>query len=351
MVKAMSHFGKILETIGAIDSAAGKCNSQFAENSCFRYHFALGEWESHGRKGAFMSDEVLEQLRTSIEGARQVGDHETVVYLCSRVLERFPDDSSALFRRGFARLSRREFALAIEDFEKYVAVCPNEPNGQFNLGLCHLRLGHPVEGSAYFTRLLKMCPDDQEGKEYLHQCQEAMSSPGSVSRPPPSPAAQTNSVEGQAQDDGPITGRMVLVALARFLGCLALVGASIAGFIFISIPLMGKESIPGYVSGVVLFGIFLVSAFYGIQRKVEFAVMFASFFLTGLVNMKRGRSIVGFGLVLLAAYATWGVGSSLWNDYTILLRERPRNLILGGMMILLCGAMGLFMMVPDEKQS
>lgn len=63
--------------------------------------------------------------------------------------------------------------LAIRHFSKVVSLLPDQPDGWFNLGACHVRLEEWHEAIPYFFHALSLNEDDWESMVYLSRCYRA----------------------------------------------------------------------------------------------------------------------------------------------------------------------------------
>ena len=73
-----------------------------------------------------------------------------------------PTDADGFSRRGAALASRREFARAIADFDRAVAMAPTAPRYLSERGMAHWANGKPDLAKADFDAALKLKPDDVE---------------------------------------------------------------------------------------------------------------------------------------------------------------------------------------------
>lgn len=288
-----------------------------------------------------MGSEVLEQLWASVESAKQAGDDETVILLAGRILDLDPGNLLAHFRRGTALANLKDYARALPDFEAYAAGRPDEPNSYFNRGLCYLRTGRWSEGERDFRRFLEEVPDDEEARQRLQECLDG---------PRAQPSGPSPTIEEAIGEDEPVTGRRVLTALGKFVGILLL----IAAFLLISVKLgfrMAKEyPVAGNLIGYGFFAAFVVTAFKAFQYKIDFLFLFVAYVIIGLVNLRRGRGVVGFILFLVSIGMAYAFGSALLNGRPILFVSQVRDAIVGGLLILVCGGLGLGMMASAHEE-
>lgn len=59
----------------------------------------------------------------------------------TRAIERGLRHSEAYYYRGYARFQSGRLSLALADFDRYIAACPNDPTGHLNRGATRIRLG------------------------------------------------------------------------------------------------------------------------------------------------------------------------------------------------------------------
>lgn len=75
-----------------------------------------------------------------------------------------PKDADAFSRRGAASLSRRDYGRAEADFNRAVALAPEEPRYLYQRALARIGAGRAVPAMADLDAALKLKPDDVEGR-------------------------------------------------------------------------------------------------------------------------------------------------------------------------------------------
>lgn len=77
--------------------------------------------------------------------------HEEI-RICTRQIERNPDDFEAYFNRGKAYQVLELYDLAIDDFFKAIQINKNYAEAYYWCGVAYVKLGNDKKAQAYFAR-------------------------------------------------------------------------------------------------------------------------------------------------------------------------------------------------------
>lgn len=99
----------------------------------------------------------LNQLGSTYTEARRIDE---ALEVFNRLLEANPKYAEAHNNRGFARIFRREFDQAEDDFLKAIALDPDAEQAIANLASLYLNTGRAAEARPYARRLLDLAPDN-----------------------------------------------------------------------------------------------------------------------------------------------------------------------------------------------
>ena len=88
-----------------------------------------------------------------------IGRFEEVAAHCDVLLAQSPDDVDMLGQRAFARQQTGDLAGALADYDRVIAIRPEQPGVWRLRGMIHLRLGDPTAAEADFTESLRRYPE------------------------------------------------------------------------------------------------------------------------------------------------------------------------------------------------
>ncbi len=77
----------------------------------------------------------------------------------------YPTEPQAWFLAGLARLEIRQFEVALQDFQRYEGVLPDNPNTLYYVGRCQEGLGRRSEAVASYRRYLEEAPQGEHAEE------------------------------------------------------------------------------------------------------------------------------------------------------------------------------------------
>lgn len=93
-----------------------------------------------------------------------LGEWEKAMEDYNTYLARAPLDAEALYHRGHTLLEgKRDYALAVGDFSRAIALRPGFAAAYCERGRAYLRLGRYQEAIADHTRFIKCCPRNPDG--------------------------------------------------------------------------------------------------------------------------------------------------------------------------------------------
>lgn len=100
-----------------------------------------------------------------------------------------PARVDALLGRGRARLGQKKAKEAIADYEKALAVRPDEPRALYDLGRAYADLGDNARALEYYRRLMAIKPGDAEVEKMIKRLEAMLQTPGPPPVPPPGTGA------------------------------------------------------------------------------------------------------------------------------------------------------------------
>ena len=76
--------------------------------------------------------------------------------LLSKEQQREPTDAKAHFERGKLACQRKDYAKAVDSFNRYLELSPNDPRGPYNLAILHYRLKEYTRAEANARKALDL---------------------------------------------------------------------------------------------------------------------------------------------------------------------------------------------------
>jgi Flp pilus assembly protein TadD len=91
---------------------------------------------------------------------RQMGDYDGAIARLRLVLAQYPQDRVARNDLGRIFFLKHQYANAVREFEKTLAIDPEDLEANYNLMLCYTGLGNATRAAAYETRFLRFKADE-----------------------------------------------------------------------------------------------------------------------------------------------------------------------------------------------
>jgi tetratricopeptide (TPR) repeat protein len=101
-----------------------------------------------------------DELRTKAFTATNEGDFVEAEKYWTQLLDLFPDNPAIWSNRGNSRVSQNKLDLAIEDFNKSIAILPDRPDAYLNRGTALEGLGKWQEAIADYRFIITLDPRD-----------------------------------------------------------------------------------------------------------------------------------------------------------------------------------------------
>lgn len=100
-----------------------------------------------------------------------LGDVNNSILYCNKTLYLVPDDSTALYQRGYCYLSSGHYKKALDDFIRAFELTDlQNSNGSFNIGKCYFGLGDLNKAIEFFELTLRLEPNDKSSYFQLGYC-------------------------------------------------------------------------------------------------------------------------------------------------------------------------------------
>ncbi len=102
------------------------------------------------------------------EAATSAAIHEMAREYESQVLEH-PEDASARYDLGLARMYERKWGAAAEQFQRVIEMAPEFADAHANLGVCLARLGRPERALSAVERAIELDPGKKRYRRLKRQ--------------------------------------------------------------------------------------------------------------------------------------------------------------------------------------
>jgi len=104
--------------------------------------------------------QTLERLGNRAVAATQRGDFAQAEQYWTDFLEQFPNNPAAWSNRGNVRVSQNKLELALEDYDRAIALAPNAPDPYLNKGAALEALGRWEAAIVNYNQVLTLDPQD-----------------------------------------------------------------------------------------------------------------------------------------------------------------------------------------------
>jgi len=91
------------------------------------------------------------------------GDLDGAIASAREVLEKSPEEPSALYYLGLSYERKKMYAEALAPLTRVTELSPEFPAAWFELGICHGKLGEPEKALAAYDRNLQLAPVNADG--------------------------------------------------------------------------------------------------------------------------------------------------------------------------------------------
>ena len=123
-------------------------------------------------KGDRMPESVQETVRTHLDhgwACLDKGKYDDAIADFDKAIALDPNDAAAYGNRGNAYYSKGEVDRAIADFDKVIALDPNDAIAYDNRGVAYEKKGDKEKAIADFRKALEIAPSFQEAKAALER--------------------------------------------------------------------------------------------------------------------------------------------------------------------------------------
>ena len=123
-------------------------------------------------KGDRMPESVQETVRTHLDhgwACLDKGKYDDAIADFDKAIALDPNDAAAYGNRGNAYYSKGEVDRAIADYTKAIALDPKLVQARYNRGIAYRKKGDKEQAIADFRKALEIDPSDQDAKNSLKQ--------------------------------------------------------------------------------------------------------------------------------------------------------------------------------------